>query len=248
MYYKIKTLVAYTITSICHYCSKHFLSPLDFSCQLPYTFLKTASRNQGVVDLMSRGTIIPTEVQPFEEAHAGEEVYLLDVFGVRFGFLYVTRWASTLGWSGTLRFSRLENEVLENLSFLISAEKKWRARNAINVFFALANKSSIECNLEKPEDFTKYKYILRQFNQISFVRYDVTNTSIVSPLVYSFTAENPDWLDTKDGELTIKLPKYQPWSANILNWIIEHHSSATFLKNKVDLQEISATLSKLSRS
>lgn len=203
---------------------------------------------------MSRETIAPTEVQPFEEAHAEEEVYLLDVSGVRFGFLYVTRWASTLGWNGTLRFSKLESEALEHLSSLISAGKKQlvpnelRARNAINVYFAIANESSVECELKKPGDFSKYIYVLNKFNQISFVRYDVQDTSVASPLVYSFTAENPDWLATNDGELTIKLPKSQPWSANLLRWVTEHHSAATFLKDKVDLQDTSATLSKLSRS
>ncbi len=203
---------------------------------------------------MSKETIRPTEVQPFEEAHADEEVYLLDVSGVRFGFLYVTSRSSTLGWNGSLGFERLESEVLEHLSLRISAGQNWlnpngqRTRDAVNVYFAIANEFSVECELKRLEDFSKYKDLLQKVHQISFVRYDVQDTSVTSPLVYSFTAENPHWLPTQDCELTIKLPTFQSWTAGLLEWVTEHHLAGSFLKEKVDLQDASATLSELSRS
>jgi hypothetical protein len=201
---------------------------------------------------MFKETIRPTEIQPFEEAHPGEEVYLLDVAEVRFGFLYVTPWASTLGWNGTFDFSRVEIEVFDELSTRISdgqdrlVPNESRARNATVVYLATSNESSVDCDLKEPEAFQRYKDELENFSQISFIRYDVQDTSATSPLVYSFTAENPPWVATHESELTIKLPKFQSWSARLLEWVTEHHSANTIIKDKIDLKDFSATLSKLS--
>src|SRR5713226_8629297 len=120
---------------------------------------------------MFKETIQSTHIQPFEEAYPGEEVFLLDVAEVRLGFLYVTPWATTLGWNGIFDFSRAEIEALHELSFHVSGGQdrlvpdEARARNATVVYLAISNESSVDCDLNKPEEFKQYQDELEDFSR-----------------------------------------------------------------------------------
>jgi hypothetical protein len=197
-----------------------------------------------------------TQIQPFQEVHRGEEVFSLGVQGEQFGFLYVTPASSTLIWNGAFDFSKVETEALSTLSSQISGGQDilWpdqqRTRNATSVYLALENDSSFDFDLKKDNDLQRYKQALQVYNRISFIRYDIQDTATPLALTYSFTAKNPRWLPhpTDNGELTIKLPNSWHWSARILKWATEHHAAYATLKNTIDLQATSNTLSELSHA
>jgi hypothetical protein len=184
------------------------------------------------------------ELQEFSKKNEelGRKAFLLDVFGERFGFLYINPVAYTLAWSGSIDFGGLHTEALYNLPRLILLQGfefffiTGIRRIAVTVSFILNNDNSKleEYHLENVEQWDAYMRALERPRSILFARYDIHTWEPEPSLIYSFTAENSKSVEKDFGELAIKLPKSQQFSELLLEWIIHHHSEKVFFDRMVD--------------
>ena len=113
------------------------------------------------------------------------------------------------------------------------------------VSFILQTGDLKEYNLVEPEQYSQYKSTLDDPDVISFARYDITRTMRSVPIQYTFTAENSRWSRAYLSEIAIQLPTAQPWSGDLLEWVINHHIAAIYLRGQVHSQPLAKTISDL---
>jgi hypothetical protein len=183
----------------------------------------------------------------------GRKAYLLNVSEVDFGFLYVSPEFYTLAWNSNTDFSLIDKTALYSLpTYLPSKENRWKINEVnlakvtkVSLIFPGASDELVQYNLSSPADSFKYHLALKEVWKISFIRYDVRSEP---PFLYSFTAENPYFSPTQEGELAIKLPKSQLLTMDLLGWIMDNHTAGGTLENEVDLKTSSEKISTLVNS
>ena len=196
------------------------------------------------------------ELRSFTEKNAnlGRKAYLLYADRYPFGFLYASPMAYTVAWDGVFDFSKLEEEVFVSLPKHIASEEKAltaeqvKNRDLVSVSFILSTEYGSELVkrvLVKYGEYEQYKKILDEINKISFVRYDIHDAEVTPPFEYSFTAQKSSQLPIVNGELSVKLPKYQSFSEELLKWILDHHTSLEKLEDKIDMGHFVGTISNI---
>jgi hypothetical protein len=185
----------------------------------------------------------------FSAKQPGEQFYQLNVAGepTPFGYFYVNPEVSTLIWQGILHFSEsLDHEALMALPSHI--DHQWPHDIAATpsdigkVTLILEARNLFEFNVFQREQRDQYLNTLQAANDaISFIRYDVRVVSSLATIEYSFTAENSMW--SQSNELTILLPKSQPWMESLLEWVIEHHEKVRTFRQSLKPIDIAETLS-----
>ncbi|SRR6266487_1996789 len=187
------------------------------------------------------------QMQDFSLKHPDESFYELDIDGTLFGFFYVSPAVSTLIWQGAFEFSSLNYEAFESLPSQI--DTRWTQSGPFSPLdrriatFFLEARDLVEYNLNDPEQDYHYRSTVEKAYMISFARYDVRKVSGPVQIEYSFTAENPQWSPTHGSELTVMLPKSQPWTETLMDWVIERHVKARITWGQVDPQDFVNTLS-----
>ena|GEM_PF-5195801 len=190
-----------------------------------------------------------------ESNEQGIKVFKLEVDDIPFGFLYLTDESYTLAWDGLLDFKRVDDEAqsffytqLDQLkhsdpqrSFLGLPVKKFTTL----ISLIISDKLVKYTLREKDQDqIDKFKNLLRQANEISFIRFDFLLRN--PQFKCSFTAENPHSTRYRDCELAVMLPRSQAITRSFLRWVIKRHASSEELrKHEIDLKSSGAELSKL---
>ena len=187
------------------------------------------------------------EVAEFSAEHPGEKFYMLNTPEVSLGFFYVSSDTCTLGWQGKFDFSSLDQEALGRLPSVI--EPGWIPKNTedtARVSLILRAQELMRFDLTQSEQYQQYRQVIENAKGVSFVRYDVQNIARPLPLQYSFTAENPNWQSSLNGELTILVSRLQQWTEDLVGWVFEHHIAGRDLQEQLDPEAMVTTLSNLS--
>lgn len=182
-----------------------------------------------------------TENIRFANEHPPRRTVHLDVNGRDFGFLYLGVDTCVVGWRGAMPFSRQPienaafNTVINSLSnaHQIQVLPTSLGEAAINAqaAFIYGADGDEEFDLLAPAASQRYHDIFAgNPSGISFVRYDVALRPDVLPISYAFTALNPTWSPSHSTELTLRLPKSEPWPLDLVKWMIEHSEQALDLK------------------
>ena len=195
--------------------------------------------------------IQPHEVIGFSQKHPQEQLYRLDTTAIRapFGFFYMNPDVCSLIWKGSHIFYSLDEVARDNLPSII--ERGWTQKSTASlketalVTLILQTGDLKEYNLVEQEQYSQYKSTLNDPDVISFARYDITQTTRSIPIQYTFTAENPRWSRAYLSEIAIQLPRSQPWSQDLLEWVIDHHIAAIYLKGQVHSKPLANTISDL---
>jgi hypothetical protein len=195
------------------------------------------------------------ELEPFMEADTEQAIksYLLSAYGELFAYLYVNNSSYTLAWPGAIVIPKLDWEALYYLPASLTLGRyrynpeEYRSRSAVNVSFIVEDDPDelMRYQLTKPEDCYEYQKVLEDATRIKFARYDVDNRWTDPPLKYSFTAQNPVFLQGAGSELALRLPKSQPCLEGVLEWIVEHHSLRDFFQSRIDRKSFVAEISSL---
>jgi hypothetical protein len=191
------------------------------------------------------------KVTKFAEKHPGENFYMLRTDQIPFGFLYVGARVCTLGWQGTLIFSRLDEEVLTELPSLITNTRiEHLPTDKVSVSLVKQVRELVEYDLAVKPQYEEYSHDINRPDMISFARYDAElyrPQQLLRPILYAFTAENPQW-SSGESEITVLLPRFEPWPERLLDWVIRHHVDSGILQSTLDLSAFSAKIAALAGS
>lgn len=185
-----------------------------------------------------RELVRPQEISRFP-THPGEiesKAFKINIIGKPLFRFHVNPESYTLVWKGKLQFSRIDQEVLQDLAQRvhrnIDRSKAWpHPTSAANVSFIIGRESSelLQFDLGNTADHSTYRRLLQYPDQIAFARYDVLDEVSWEPIEYSFTSENFRMYD-HGSELAIKLPRSRSWSKGIIDWVLEHHTDNVFIE------------------
>jgi hypothetical protein len=195
------------------------------------------------------------EIREYTRTHpdlSGDRAYNVDCNGTDFGLLYVTGTACTLAWEGIISFEGLEDEVGKVLRTIWAQsvnlqDAVWRQRTLVALVFSSRSPSSdddlVKYWLGKPEDLLLYRDAMKRTDEISFARFDFSDSGRSNPF-FSFIAQNAAFGGpSSENELAVKLPK--SITEGLLSWAIFHHRNSDRFSKEVDVTASVAALNKV---
>lgn len=193
-----------------------------------------------------------------------DRAFLLSCGELQFGFLYVTPRHYVLAWPGIFDMLQLEAEALSSLparlntaKVYLSGEKEKRVPDTlvrVSLIISHYDKTSLDYEdslnryqLADNSDKIRYIAALHPAQSIMFARYDVSRQGIAGPqFLYAFTVDNYQRSIYTKGELSFKVPATEIISAELLMWVINHHTFLKLLYN-VDMNQFQEVLTELTQ-
>jgi hypothetical protein len=135
----------------------------------------------------------------------------------------------TIHWPGNLGVETVDDAVVLQLGQTLSTTKASGARLRGSVLASVVSAAGVRrFQLGSPAEEYEYRQILKDPSQIRFVRYDSDGPSAEAS--YAFTLETPS-IAGATQDLGLSLPKSQPFTDELLRWIVSHHH----YESKLDL-------------
>jgi len=173
----------------------------------------------------------------------GTGAFFLEHQGEPFCFLFVMPTRYTVAWDGTVDFQNLEGEAIQTLNlshethFKDLGDPLLRNETTVTLVCPVSDRSDelTEYDLKDRKGHKEYETALQAPERIVFARYDFFGKASASE--HSFLADNPQTRRRRKTELAITLHTARLCPRALLAWIVEHHKSASSLKQNLDLDE-----------
>jgi hypothetical protein len=158
--------------------------------------------------------------------------YHADLGEHRLLLFYVTPSTYSIAWPGTVDFSKLLSQILPELSQILRENQNGMdeilSSQGTGALILAESNELLRFSLDSLEEGNRlYDVLSHAFDKVAFARFDSGGA-----LKYSFTAANPKY--SVAPELSVRLPRRDIPSSQLLGWIVDHH---------VDADEVGAHLS-----